>query len=156
MRVSSGGLIFYKNKMLICRPRWDDERWNLPKGIMEEGEDPLEAAIREIQEETNIVVDDNCQISDLGEVRYGKKKKLHLFFIILSEEPEELKCNSFFDRDGKQIPEMVDFKWINPADYSLYFSEKLTESVRKILQRGLESVNWIDKKSSSGNSKNSR
>lgn len=155
MKISSGGLIFYKNKLLICRPKWDDDKWNLPKGIMEDNEDPLETAIREIYEETNIKIDKNCQISDLGKISYGRKKKLHLFFIILSGEPENLKCNSFFERDGGWIPEMVDYKWINPDDYPLYFSEKLTESVRRILKRGLKNVNWIDKEGSGRNSENS-
>jgi len=150
MKVSCGGLIHFHGKLLICRPRWDSDKWNLPKGGSDKGEIPIQAAIREIYEETNIVIDSTCHITDLGATSYGKKKLLYLFYIVLLDEPEELKCNSFFERDGKQIPEMVDYKWINPPDYKLYFSDKLSKSV-SILFKGLENVHRINKKSSGGN-----
>ncbi|CAM5533615.1 NUDIX hydrolase OS=Streptomyces alboniger OX=132473 GN=CP975_16490 PE=4 SV=1 [Streptomyces alboniger] len=35
---------------LVHRPRYDD--WSFPKGKLHEGEDPLAAALREVQEET--------------------------------------------------------------------------------------------------------
>ena len=152
MKTTCGGLVYYNGKLLICRPRWDSELWNLPKGIVEKRETLLSAAIREIYEETNIVIDDSCKITDFGGTSYGKKKKLHLFYIVLMKDPGELKCNSFFEVKGKQIPEMVDYKWINPCDYSLYFSDKLTESVRKIFNKGLKNVHRIDKKSGRRNS----
>ena len=35
---------------LVHRPRYDD--WSLPKGKLDAGEHPLEAAVREVREET--------------------------------------------------------------------------------------------------------
>ena len=129
-KLSCGGLIFYGEKMLICRPRWDSGLWNLPKGVKEDDETTLDAAIREIKEETNISIDTDVDvITIIGRLPYLKKKDLFLFNIKLKEFPIGLKCNSFFERNGKQIPEMVDFKWVSLWDTKSYFSEKLNKSL---------------------------
>jgi len=133
IKISCGALIFYNNKLLICRPRWDSEHWNLPKGIKGDNESPLVSAIREIYEETNIKINPNCKVISHGKFPYKKKKDLFLFTIILDQEPKELKCNSFFTKDGKEIPEMVDFKWIDIENRNQYFSENLNRSVNLVL-----------------------
>jgi len=133
-KLTCGALIFYKNKMLICRPRWDSEIWNLPKGVKEDNETTLDAAIREIKEETNILINEEDIVIDIGKQPYLKKKDIYLYVIILKNEPNDLKCNSFFERDGKQFPEMVDYKWINPQERGPYFSEKLNKSLNKVFE----------------------
>lgn len=50
---------------LVHRPKYDD--WSLPKGKLEEGEHPLLAAVREVEEETGFV---GVPGRPLGEVRY--------------------------------------------------------------------------------------
>ena len=50
---------------LVHRPKYDD--WSLPKGKLEEGEHPLLAAVREVEEETGFV---GVLGRPLGEVRY--------------------------------------------------------------------------------------
>ena len=51
--------------VLVHRPKYDD--WTLPKGKLEPGESPLEAALREVLEETGIV----CRPGPLvGSVEY--------------------------------------------------------------------------------------
>jgi len=52
---------------LVHRPKYDD--WSLPKGKLEEGEHPLLAAVREVEEETGFV---GLPGRPLGEVRYLK------------------------------------------------------------------------------------
>jgi len=132
-KLSCGGLIFYGEKMLICRPSWDSGIWNLPKGVKEENETELETAIREIKEETNISINKDIDvITVIGRLPYNKKKDLFLFHIKLKEFPRGLKCNSFFERNGKQIPEMVDYKWVSLWDVKSYFSENLNKSLSLI------------------------
>lgn len=38
--------------LVVHRPRYDD--WSLPKGKLDEGEDPITGALREVEEETGV------------------------------------------------------------------------------------------------------
>ena len=58
---ASGGIAIDKERVLIVKNRPDPARsgdgyWGFPKGHLEEGENPLQAALREVQEETGFVV----------------------------------------------------------------------------------------------------
>lgn len=58
MKKSAGILIIQGNKMLVCHPtnhKWVDS-YSIPKGEIDEGEDLVDAAIRETFEEVGILV----------------------------------------------------------------------------------------------------
>jgi len=64
-RTGEGGAI----EVLLIRKR--KGAWSLPKGKLKPGEDPLDALLREVREETGVV----GEVVDLvGEVRYRIKK----------------------------------------------------------------------------------
>lgn len=79
MKKSAGVIIILnKDKVLLCHP--SNSRWfgtySFPKGGLEEGESTLDAAIRELREETSVIVNKN-QISNLENpivVTYENKK----------------------------------------------------------------------------------
>lgn len=52
-RRSAGGVLFDKNGNIVLVQEIDGS-WSMPKGGIDKGESPLDAAIREIQEETGI------------------------------------------------------------------------------------------------------
>jgi 8-oxo-dGTP diphosphatase len=60
MKVVVKGLIFKDNKLLIMKRSINDKigpgLWEIPGGSVEFGEDPVDALIREIKEETNYFV----------------------------------------------------------------------------------------------------
>ena len=49
---SAGGLVVRGDEVLLIAPR--PGRWQLPKGHVEPGEGPAEAAVREVREETGV------------------------------------------------------------------------------------------------------
>ena len=49
------------------RPQGRDRVWALPKGRIDEGETPVEAAVREVREETGV---EGRLVEKLGDVRY--------------------------------------------------------------------------------------
>jgi ADP-ribose pyrophosphatase YjhB (NUDIX family) len=79
MKKSAGIIIVLnKNKFLLCHP--SNSRWfgtySFPKGGIEEGESSLNAAIRELREETSVIINKN-QILDIENpiiVYYEDKK----------------------------------------------------------------------------------
>lgn len=86
-----------------------DYGFDFPKGEVDEGETDIDAAIRELREETGYVLSKD-DLVDIGVYPHNKKKDIHLFLCKMEElpNPEDLKCDSFFELNGRQIPE-VDF-----------------------------------------------
>lgn len=56
------------------RPR----AWSIPKGLLDPGEDPLAAALREFAEEVGVPAPDGPTV-DLGEVRQASGKRVRVF-----------------------------------------------------------------------------
>jgi 8-oxo-dGTP pyrophosphatase MutT (NUDIX family) len=61
--------------LVIHRPRYDD--WSLPKGKLNNGEEPADAALREVEEETGVT----CRLGpEAGVTRYedsrGRQKRV--------------------------------------------------------------------------------
>lgn len=50
---SAGGLVVHDGHILLISTQ-EGRRWQLPKGHIEEGETPEEAAVREVREETGV------------------------------------------------------------------------------------------------------
>jgi len=67
--------------------------WSIPKGEYEEGEDPVEAAERELAEETGIEL--NSPLIDLGELRQPSGKVVHVWAAAQDCVPSKIHSNTF-------------------------------------------------------------
>lgn len=85
--------------------------WDIPKGMAEPGEAFVEAAVRELREETGLAAPPGA-LRDLGVHRYlsGKDLALFLWRVEAMPAPEGLRCTSFFRAaDGALVPEFDRF-----------------------------------------------
>jgi 8-oxo-dGTP diphosphatase len=77
--LAAGGLIVRDTPsgetevVLVHRPRYDD--WTIPKGKLNKGESPEDAAVREVEEETGITAKLGPHLDDVTYTdRHGEKK----------------------------------------------------------------------------------
>jgi len=75
MKSSYGVLIIVDNKILLCRWR-KSPFWGLPKGGIEEGESPIDTAVRECWEEIGIKLDPALIGPKFGPISYRLRKSL--------------------------------------------------------------------------------
>ncbi len=95
------------------------DHWDLPKGKMDEGETPQQAAVRECFEETGLDLSSYVNdLEDLGEMLYNRKrgKRLHLFRLILDRtfDLSACSCQTIVTTRGNPVPDMDDWAWVHP------------------------------------------
>jgi 8-oxo-dGTP pyrophosphatase MutT (NUDIX family) len=127
--ISSGGVVFKKLKMkneklkikiLLIKDSYG--RWALPKGKIEKGEKPEEAALREIQEETGLT--DLKIIEHLGQIKYfyqfrGQPIFKIVYNFLIETRQEKLKPNY----------EIQGAKWLEPEDALKTIAYKNTKEI---------------------------
>ena len=136
-----------KNKVFVAK-RIDNPKnfWQMPQGGVDDGEDFLSAAYRELEEETSIKDVELIQEID-GSTIYELPK--HLLGIIWKGKYKGQKQKWFLmrylgnDDDiniKTKIPEFLEWKWIDlnlitevVVDFKLHVYKELKEKVKKIL-----------------------
>lgn len=121
MKTTSYGVVIDdgQGRLLLAHAtgsRW----WDLPKGGAEPGESPRQAALREVLEETGLVLQPD-DLEDLGLQAYRPQKDLHLFRTRLPMDRCDLSgcaCTSFFahHRTGVMTPEVDAWRWAAPQE----------------------------------------
>ena len=92
IKFAAGVAIVYDNSILLVHPTnasWQKNTLGIPKGKIESGEDPLDAAIREVKEEIGIDIDPNSLYPEaFTSPKYNKKGEVesHLIYFILNIE----------------------------------------------------------------------
>ena len=74
----TGGVLYYWNdKVLLCLGQRSG-KWNVPKGHIMKGEDPLEGSLREFTEETQIILNGIPELVKIHKKDNGGKFYLYM------------------------------------------------------------------------------
>ena len=154
MGVYSSGIMLYRfvngalQVMLIHPggPFWakkDEGVWSIPKGIVEAGEDPRDAAKREFQEETGFIVDGG--LIDLGEIKQPSRKIVRVFAVEQDIDIAGIESNLFSlewpPKSGniQEFPEVDRGGWFDVHDARI----KLQKGQVGFLDRLMEKLGYI-------------
>jgi len=111
-------------EVLIAHPggpfweRRDSGAWSIPKGIVEDGEDPMGAARREFTEE--IGTDPGEPLTELGSVKQKSGKTVHVWAVKGDFDPADLDSHileiEYPWRSGRfvRFPEIDRVLWASP------------------------------------------
>ena len=148
LRSGVGIVVLNKDNKVFVAKRIDNPKdfWQMPQGGVDEGEDFLSAAYRELEEETNIKNVKLIKELDgmttyelpknlLGIIWKGKyrgqKQKWFLMKFLGNDDEVDLKTNK---------PEFLDWKWIDlemitkfVVDFKLHVYKEIESKVRKII-----------------------
>jgi len=148
LRSGVGIIVLNKDNKVFVAKRIDNPKnfWQMPQGGVDEGEDFLKAAYRELEEETSIKNVDLIKELD-GMITYELPERL--LGIIWKGKYRGQKQKWFvmkFVGEDKEIniktknPEFLDWKWIEldqitevVVDFKLHVYKELKEKVKKII-----------------------
>ncbi|AZO06161.1 MAG: NUDIX domain-containing protein [Mesorhizobium sp.] len=145
----SAGLLIHRHtggvfEFLLVHPggpfwaRKDEGAWSIPKGLIGDNEDELEAAKREVEEELGVAIDGDFQ--PLGSYRQPGGKIVVAWSVEADVDTNAIKSNMFTlewpPKSGKMkaFPEVDRAGWFSPAEAGV----KILKGQRSMLDDFLE------------------
>ncbi|MGH6611524.1 MAG: NUDIX domain-containing protein [Burkholderiaceae bacterium] len=124
-------------ELLLCHAT-GRSYWDIPKGLRDAGETSIDAALRELREETGLHLSAQ-QLQDLGVHRYLPRKDLQLFVLQPPDPSIDIgpcACSTYYTIRGgsRQIPEVDAYRWA-PRD-------QVPELSGKNMTRVLMALDW--------------
>jgi 8-oxo-dGTP pyrophosphatase MutT (NUDIX family) len=117
---SAGGLVVRGDEVLLIAPR--EGRWQLPKGHVEPGEAPAQAALREVREETGV---HGRIVAPLPTIDYtyavGRGVQVHKrvdYYLMTYESGSELDC------DPREVLQARWWSWDEALDALTFDNER--------------------------------
>jgi 8-oxo-dGTP diphosphatase len=85
--------------------------WDIPGGTLEDGEDPVKGAIREVAEETGLVIDSPSLCAYTSNIDKDKNKHFIRLIFHIKIEPNSITIDP---------NEHSEYAWINKADINTF------------------------------------
>ena len=132
----AGVLVKNKNKVLLCKRAPKESMpgvWSIPSGHIEEGESPLDGALREFEEETNIKLPSKLQlISFINRYKKDLKTKKGMVYVFYYDSEKELIPDLDKAKDGHEHTECAYFSKNDIPETR--DNEQLTKIIEKVLK----------------------
>tara|TARA_B100000965_G_scaffold350682_1_gene324730 strand:- start:926 stop:1399 length:474 start_codon:yes stop_codon:yes gene_type:complete len=148
LRKGVGVVLLNKNNQIFVARRIDNpsDFWQMPQGGIDKGENPLDAAYRELNEETSIKsvkliqevegeITYNLPDNLLGIIWKGKFKGQTQKWFIMRFLGEDSEINL-----KTKYPEFLEWKWINlenitdkVVEFKLHVYEKIKKELKKLI-----------------------
>lgn len=127
--VGVSALVLHGGRVLLIKRRCEPDKglWALPGGLVNLGEKVVDAAVREIFEETGIKISIKRLIDVVDKISLDENGKVKYHFVIISFEGEPLSY------DIKPSSEVEEAKWVDAEEIvSMELSDKTRELLVKI------------------------
>ncbi len=130
--VGVGGVVIEKDRVLLIRranePRQGE--WSIPGGMVETGETLEYAVVRELQEETGLVVRPLGVVEVFERIMLDGKGRARFHFVLIDYLCERLEGKA---RAGSDV---LDVAWVTEAQLADYeISAKAAEIIRKAFRQ---------------------
>jgi 8-oxo-dGTP pyrophosphatase MutT (NUDIX family) len=126
--ISDGKYILAEQPTNMIQNGW---KLDLPKGHLQKGESPVQGAVREVYEETNIKFESWMLTRPIQTACDGDP--LFLFYAKIDRliPVNLLSCASaFVDKDGIRKPEVEAYYWLNPRTQLHLMQERLVPGIK--------------------------
>jgi putative (di)nucleoside polyphosphate hydrolase len=133
VKLSCGLLVLNEHDELLVGHSTGSFHWDLPKGLLNEGESPMACALREAYEEFGLAFTPE-RLVDLGRQAYYPGKDLHLFAVrttMAETDLDRCRCRSFFahPKTGQSMSEVDGFAWSDEQE----LTTRLAKSMKRLL-----------------------
>lgn len=139
MTVTCGTLIT-DGKHVLLGHSTGNKHWDIPKGLKDPHETVLEAALREMEEETDIKATAS-ELVYLGTFPYTKGKHLALFVMHVAEliDLSKIKCTSMVHLPNRRpFPELDAFEWCEWENVD----QKISKSLSACFDRNRQTIEY--------------
>lgn len=127
----SAGVIVTNGEQIVLGRVTNSKFWDIPKGRLDAGEVAIQAAVRELREETGLMVHAQDLIT-LGIYNYKPHKDLHVFLWCVPHmpDPQHMHCDSKFQGPQGWQPELDAFALVHWQDLAKYCNANLLRVLR--------------------------
>jgi len=114
-------VIQYEGRWLMIRNSYGKGHWTFPGGAVDRGEDPADAAIREVREEVGIALDSVVSIGSYQSNRQYKHDTVHCFVATVRSDDHQI-----------DNAEVIESGWFRP-DALPTFRGKAVDQIGELL-----------------------
>ena len=141
MKTSCGIIIVNEYNEIFMGHSTGNKFYDIPKGMLEDNESPLDCAIRECDEETSVKLNPS-ELNEIGLLPYNKEKNLHLFLAFKKKDSLDINsliCTSMFEHplSKKILPEVDSFTWVGFSDVESKCAKSMGKLLRKLINESV-------------------